>query len=167
MEAVTRIPPVRREKRAFDPPPPAPAATKPEVPDVDTQRAIIFDNRPRSGGNSPQCEDGNYRVKLVSVTEDDNPFHAKDGKSARTRRVWRFTVVTDDLGGELRYYSSLSFGPRLEQALAALGVRLAKNDTTTVDPNDLIGRECNARLENVQTERGTYPRIKQLFPILS
>ena len=166
MEAVTRIPPLRREKMRFDPPPPAPATPKAEVPAVDTQRAIVFDNRPRSGGNSPQCDDGNYRVKLVSVIEEENPFHAKDEKSARTR-VWRFTVVTDDLGGELRYYSSLSFGPRLEQALAALGVRLAKNDTTTVDPNELIGRECNARLENLQTERGTYPRIKQLFPILS
>ena len=40
MEAVTGIRPVRREKRAFDAPPPAPAATKAEVPGREAQTLI-------------------------------------------------------------------------------------------------------------------------------
>src|SRR5690348_5561225 len=79
---------------------------------------LVFDNTPRQ--SAMNLKDGVYRLTLVAVDEEPNPFDA-----AKRRLVWKFQVEGQE--GTLHFYSSLKRGPRFEEALSALKVPFTNN----------------------------------------
>ena len=135
-------------------PNPAPAASQPSPKTSDD--VLVIDTTPRQ--SAMDIKDGIYVLTLVAV--DNEPSSIDEGKRCL---VWKFTA--EGQKGTLHFYSSISRGPRMEEALIALGVPFAKNAKTQIDKSKLIGRTCMGRVENVTTQRGgVFPRLKQLFP---
>jgi len=131
---------------------PASAASPPPYDDD----KLVIDTRPRQ--TALDLDDGVYRLTLTAIEEGENPFDA-----GKQRLVWKFAVDGHD--GTLHFYSSVSRGPRLAEALNALRVPFAKSGETALSKSAVVGRTCQGRVENVTTQRGgVFPRIKQLFP---
>ncbi|MEM9379561.1 MAG: hypothetical protein AAGB93_06375 [Planctomycetota bacterium] len=101
-------------------------------------------------------DDGDYRMRVGSVSEDRNPERG-------TSWMLRLELVGGDRAGRTAVTDWLNFTPRglhrVRIVLGALGFDVS--ETLEVEPDELVGREAVVRLRTQETVREPDGRVQR------
>ena len=134
--------------------PTAPVEIAPVDPDE-----ITIDMSPRQA--SIEIADGMVAATLTNIRVEDNPFEPK-----KKRRVWEFTP--DGKDGALFFYTSPGTGPKIQEAVTAIGCKFDPTGKTSLKKSDMIGKRCQLFVQNTPSKNDPtkkFPRIKALLQL--